>query len=113
MQYEMDIATAIADVFDGELELEEDFPLSPWPITAEAFQQPRLSSKVKKMNAQEWKDRAATRKDTLDELCWNEGAGMYFDYDTKAKKQARYESVTTLWPLWAGCASEEQAIRIQ
>lgn len=38
--------------------------------------------------------------------------GMYFDYDTKAKKQARYESVTALWPLWAGCASEEQAIRL-
>lgn len=45
-------------------------------------------------------------------LCWNEGVGMYFDYDTKAGRQARYETVTTLWPLWAGFASEEQALRL-
>lgn len=64
------------------------------------------------MTSAEWKERAYTRKATLDELCWNEGAGMFFDYDTKAQKQTRYESVTTLWPLWAGCASEEQAIKL-
>lgn len=56
--------------------------------------------------------RAAKRKDTMDRLCWNDGVGMYFDYDTKAKKQTRYESVTTLWPLWAGCASEDQALKL-
>lgn len=109
----MDIAIAIDEVFGGELELEEDFPLSPWPITAEAFSQPRQSSKSKKMTPQEWKDRAATRKSTVDELCWNEGAGMFFDYDTKTQKQARYESVTTTWTLWSGLASEHQAIRMQ
>lgn len=48
----------------------------------------------------------------MDELCWNQGAGMFFDYDTKLRKQSRYESVTTLWPLWAGCASEDQALKL-
>ncbi|KAE8537982.1 hypothetical protein D1P53_006049 [Cryptococcus gattii VGV] len=48
----------------------------------------------------------------MDELCWNDGQGMYFDYDTKLRKQTRYESVTTLWPLWAGSASEEQALKL-
>lgn len=48
----------------------------------------------------------------MDKYCWNEGQGLYFDYDTKAERQTRYESVTTLWPLWAGCASEHQAMKL-
>jgi alpha,alpha-trehalase len=64
------------------------------------------------MTSAEWKERAQVRKDAMDRLCWNDGLGMYFDYDTKAERQARYESVTTLWPLWAGSASEEQAIKL-
>ena len=48
----------------------------------------------------------------MNDLCWNEGLGMFFDYDTKLQRQTRYESVTTLWPLWAGNASEEQALQI-
>lgn len=69
-------------------------------------------SSSRPMTSKEWYERAAFRKDTMDRLCWNDGAGMYFDYDCKAQKQARYESVTTLWPLWAGCASEEQALKL-
>jgi alpha,alpha-trehalase len=94
--------------------MDEVFELSPWPITPEAFQAgaPRNLSTAAPMTSKNWYDRAATRKATMDKLCWNDGLGMYFDYDTKAKKQARYESVTCLWPLWAGCASEEQALKL-
>ncbi|WVW83038.1 hypothetical protein I302_105055 [Kwoniella bestiolae CBS 10118] len=100
--------------FDGEMDLEEEFPLSPWPITPEAFapDAPRQTSTSVIQTSKHWFERAARRKDIMDELCWNDGHGMYFDYDTKAKKQARYESVTALWPLWAGCASETQALKL-
>ncbi|WWC61077.1 uncharacterized protein I303_103655 [Kwoniella dejecticola CBS 10117] len=112
--YEFDIASAIDVAFDGEMDLEEEFPLSPWPITVEAFAEgaPRQSSTATIQTSKHWFERAARRKDVMDELCWNDGYGMYFDYDTKAKKQARYESVTALWPLWAGCASETQALKL-
>jgi len=89
--------------------MEDEFPLSPWPITQAAFEGERELSTSRKQTAAEWRERAKKRQATIDELCWNEGVGMYFDYDTKAQKQARYESVTTLWPLWAGCASDLQA----
>lgn len=34
---------------------------------------------------------------------------MFYDYDTRLHQQSLYESVTALWTLWAGCASEAQA----
>ncbi|OCF35486.1 alpha,alpha-trehalase [Kwoniella heveanensis BCC8398] len=113
-KYEFDIASAIEVAFDGQLDIEEEFNLSPWPITPEAFREgaPRQKSTAAPTTSKHWFERAARRKELMDELCWNDGHGMYFDYDTKAKKQARYESVTTLWPLWAGCASEEQALKL-
>ncbi|OXG99109.1 alpha,alpha-trehalase [Cryptococcus neoformans A2-102-5] len=113
-KYEFDIASAIQVAFDDELILEEEFELSPWPITAEAFKAGatyELSTKTPQ-TSRHWFERAAKRKATMDELCWNDGQGMYFDYDTKLRKQARYESVTSLWPLWAGSASEEQALKL-
>ncbi|WVN85334.1 uncharacterized protein L203_100479 [Cryptococcus depauperatus CBS 7841] len=112
-KYEYDIASAIQVVFDDEFLLEEEFELSPWPLTSEAFRDStRQISTQTPQTSQHWFERAAKRKQTMDELCWNEGLGMYFDYDTKVKKQTRYESATTLWPLWAGCASEEQALKL-
>ncbi|WVQ70013.1 uncharacterized protein L199_008237 [Kwoniella botswanensis] len=113
-KYEFDIASAIEVAFDGELDLEEEFPLSPWPVTPEAFESgaPRETSTSVIQTSKHWFERAAKRKEIMDELCWNDGHGMYFDYDTKAKKQARYESATALWPLWAGCASENQALKL-
>ncbi|UOH81456.1 hypothetical protein LQV05_004127 [Cryptococcus neoformans] len=113
-KYEFDIASAIQVAFDDELILEEEFELSPWPITAEAFKAGatyELSTKTPQ-TSRHWFERAAKRKATMDELCWNDGQGMYFDYDTKLRKQTRYESVTSLWPLWAGSASEEQALKL-
>ena len=37
---------------------------------------------------------------------------MYFDYDFVTAGRTDYESVTTLYPLWAGLASPEQARRL-
>jgi neutral trehalase len=37
---------------------------------------------------------------------------MYYDYDMKKKEPNPYEGVVTLFALWAGVASEEQAYRV-
>lgn len=113
-KYEVDIATAIRDVFDDELEMEQDFDLSPFPPTPEAFapgaKMERSTSRLQ--NSEEWFLRAELRKERIDQYCWNEGKKLFFDYDTVTKKQILYESVTSFWPMWAGCASEDQAWKL-
>lgn len=113
-KYEVDIASAIEVLFDDNLTIEEDFELSPWPITEETFASgaPRERSTSRAMNSAEWYERARVRKARMDEYCWNDGLGMYFDYNCKKKRQTNYESATTFWPMWAGCASEEQALKL-
>jgi alpha,alpha-trehalase len=59
-----------------------------------------------------WEQKANSRKEKLNELCWNEQAGMYFDYDFVANKQFPFEAATTFFPLWAGLCNEEQANKL-
>ncbi|KAJ3510978.1 hypothetical protein NLJ89_g4366 [Agrocybe chaxingu] len=112
-KYEVDIGTAIREVFDDELELEEDFPLAPFPPSVESYANPRReSSKSRNQASEEWFERAEFRKQMIDKYLWNESKSLFFDYDTVAKKQILYESVTAFWALWAGCASEEQCCQL-
>lgn len=62
--------------------------------------------------AAEWRERATQRKAMVDQLMWNQSAGMYFDYDWRRKRQGSVRSLATLYPLWAGMASPEQASKI-
>ncbi|GAA5953272.1 hypothetical protein JCM21900_004470 [Sporobolomyces salmonicolor] len=121
-KYEIDIATVLRDHFDDELELFEEFPLTPFPFGTEVpytptepslpdLSQPRSSTASKQTSA-EWFARAARRKVLADHYLWHEGRGIYTDYDCKKKKQGLYESVTTFWPMWCGMASEAQAEKI-
>ncbi|KAI9033863.1 trehalase-domain-containing protein [Phycomyces nitens] len=89
-KYEMDIADAIRDYLDDEL---EDFDGN-------------------KQTAEEWLERAKQRRIRIDKYLWNDKENLYFDYDTVKEKQATYESVTAYWALWAGCASAEQAAKL-
>ncbi|RCI02348.1 alpha,alpha-trehalase nth1, partial [Rhizopus stolonifer] len=59
-----------------------------------------------------WRERARQRKARIDKYLWNEQEGLYFDYDTVAEENIHYESVTTFWAMWAGCASQAQAERM-
>ncbi|KAF9974751.1 alpha,alpha-trehalase nth1, partial [Modicella reniformis] len=52
----------------------------------------------------EWFERARVRQEKLNHYCWNEEKGMFFDYDTRLKAMGTYESVTTFYTMWAGCA---------
>jgi len=61
---------------------------------------------------EEWKNRAAKRKELINRYLWDEDTGMYFDYNFVTKKKRYYEFITTFFPLWAGVASEAQARRV-
>ncbi|KAF5372759.1 hypothetical protein D9615_010103 [Tricholomella constricta] len=112
-KYEVDIGTAIREVFDDELELEEEFDLAPFPPSVESYANPyRESSRSRMQRSDEWFDRADFRKEMIDKYLWNENKNLFFDYDTVQEKQILYESVTAFWPLWAGCASEEQCWKL-
>ena len=88
-KYEIDIAYFITTYFDG------------------AF-----VSQNKTYVAQEWLDKAQTRKTLIDKYCWNETEGMYFDYDFVLQKSFPFEAATTFFPLWAGLCSQEQAAKL-
>jgi len=112
-KYEIDIATAIRELFDDELEIEEDFPLTPFPPTPEAYKKKeRVSSKAKLQTSNEWFARAELRRELIDKYLWNEHKSLYYDYDTAQEKQILYESVTSFWMLWAGASSDEQCQKL-
>ncbi|CEP19940.1 hypothetical protein [Parasitella parasitica] len=89
-KYETDIADTIDLLFDGELSFTENATLI-------------------KHCSQEWRQRAAIRKERINTYLWNEEKSLYFDFDTVLERQTNYESVTTFWAMWAKCASIEQA----
>ena len=59
--------------------------------------------------SEEWKKRAADRKERIQKYLWDAERGMYFDYDFEKQTRSNYEYVTAFFPLWAGIPSQEQA----
>jgi len=86
---EIDIARTIRDEFGGSLR-EKEGPAE---------------------TSREWYRRAARRKALILEVLWDEGQGMFFDYDLVKKRRYPYVSATTLYPLWA-CHADDPATRI-
>ena len=86
-RYETDIARALKEVFGDALETPDGI------VHTSAA----------------WEERAERRRGCMSRLCWNEGRGMFFDYDFVEREQTGFESVTMLYPLWAGLATGEQA----
>jgi alpha,alpha-trehalase len=64
---------------------------------------------MKVHHSAEWFERARLRQARINQFCWNEERGMFFDYDTRLKVQGTYESVTTFYTMWSGCADREKA----
>jgi len=60
-------------------------------------------------DTKEWERRATQRKQLIDRYLWDSKRGLFFDYDFEAGTRSTYEYVTTLYPLWAGLATSEQA----
>jgi alpha,alpha-trehalase len=88
-KYEKDIETLIRDYFEGSF---------------------NTNSVIYTSN--DWAEKALFRKNKMNELCWNEEAGMYFDYDFVNEKQFPFEAATTFFPLWAGLCDEHQAQKL-
>ena len=95
-RYETDIAETIKNNFDDHFQVPAAF-CAPGQ-RAEHFE-----------HAATWEHAAERRKGLIDQHCWNEGRGSYFDYNTVTKEQTNFEYVTCLWPLWCGMASRHQA----
>ncbi|VUC37880.1 unnamed protein product [Clonostachys rosea] len=96
-KYEVDIARAIRQVFDDSL-----------TMTA-AFCDGTPFSSGEKISSAIWDRKAKRRRLVMSKLMWDENEGMFFDYNTKTQERTKFESCTTLWPLWAGVATPDQA----
>ncbi|RYD31928.1 MAG: alpha,alpha-trehalase [Verrucomicrobiaceae bacterium] len=59
-----------------------------------------------------WLERAAQRREHMDRLLWDEAAGLYFDHSMTAGQRSGFVFATAFWPLWAGLASREQAVKV-
>jgi alpha,alpha-trehalase len=56
-----------------------------------------------------WEIEAKSRKEKINEFCWSESDGIYFDYNFIKEKAHEFEAATTFYPLWAKLCSDEQA----
>ncbi|SHL62202.1 trehalase family glycosidase [Flavobacterium chilense] len=86
-KYETDIAFLIKKYFKNEFQYFED----------------------KSFSSEYWLSKAASRKDKINELCWNPEYGCYLDYDFVNEKQHFFEAAPTFYPLWAKISTQEQA----
>jgi alpha,alpha-trehalase len=59
-----------------------------------------------------WHARAARRQELVNQLLWDDRAGMFFDYDIAQGRRHAYVSATTFYPLWAKLASPKQALAL-
>ena len=86
-KYETDIAFLIKKYFKNEFQYFED----------------------KSFSSEYWLSKAASRKDKINRLCWNDESGCYLDYDFVNEKQHFFEAAPTFYPLWAKISTHEQA----
>jgi alpha,alpha-trehalase len=60
-------------------------------------------------DAEKWSKRAEQRKKLIARYLWDDKAGFFFDFDGQTGQRSSYRYATTLYPLWAGLATPEQA----
>ena len=78
----------------------------------ETYFESTFKTDIVSYTAEDWKQKAIYRKNKINELCWNEQAGMYFDYDFVNKTQLPFEAATIFFPLWAGLCDDNQAKKL-
>jgi len=62
-----------------------------------------------RQSAIRWHERSVKRRALVQKLLWNQKRGMYFDYNFEKNTSSSYEYLATLYPLWVGIATSEQA----
>jgi len=60
-------------------------------------------------DARRWDRRANARAAAMQRYLWQSKEGVYADYDFVRSKPSHYAFITSLYPLWAGLATREQA----
>ncbi len=63
----------------------------------------------KAAEAAEWQKLAENRRQSIRKYLWDEGRGLFFDYDLEKEQRSTYRYATTFYPLWAGLATDAQA----
>ncbi len=84
---ETDIAELLRDEFSGALSIGEG----------------------KTVRSTEYAAMAVKRKVLVNTYLWDADSGIYYDYDAVKRARTGYLSAASLYPLWAGLASPEQA----
>jgi len=62
--------------------------------------------------ARYFRHNAERRSERMQHLMWNEQEAQFFDYDFEKDTQTGFESITNLYPLWAGMLTHGQAARV-
>lgn len=60
-------------------------------------------------HAKKWSKRAEERNKLIARYLWNQGQGMFFDYNFETKQQSSYRYASMFYPLWAGLATPDEA----
>jgi alpha,alpha-trehalase len=62
-----------------------------------------------KEEAASWEQQAAKRRETMNNLMWDEGRGLYYDYNYVKEKRGNVSSLAAYYPMWAGMVDGRQA----
>jgi alpha,alpha-trehalase len=64
------------------------------------------------VNTQLFETKVANRKQAIQDFCWNENRGCYFDFNFINQRQEEHFNLSTVFPLFFNVASAEQAEKI-
>ena len=64
----------------------------------------------KTAEAQDWTRQAENRRQAMNQYFWSPERGLFMDYDFQTGTRSSYLYATSFYPLWAGVATQEQAL---
>jgi alpha,alpha-trehalase len=64
-------------------------------------------------DAHVWEERAKKRNAAIQRYLWSAKDGSFEDFDFVRGRSSSYAYVTSLYPLWAGVATREQAMQVE
>lgn len=62
-----------------------------------------------KREAAKWEQTADARKQTMNKLMWDQGKGLFYDYNYVKEKRGSVSSLAAYFPMWAGMVDGRQA----
>lgn len=59
--------------------------------------------------AKEWDKKATDRKKKMNKLMWDQGRGLFYDFNYVREKRGNVSSLAAFYPMWAGMVDGRQA----